>query len=124
MKWSTEKDFCPQTNRSSGWRKYVSIQYYGESCAAYIPTAIRKRVPFATWACLGYDLEKNELVIIPSTEQIGAVKVVTTNGRNHNLVVLSSFLRYCGVNDLPGKGRYRAEIINDNEIHVYFNDKV
>lgn len=126
--WRTKK----QKQRERRDTAFVSVRRknnkadknYGQITMTF-STEIVKASGFTNRVFLGYDEEKNELLIKGTIDEKG-LKLCKASNHSCKMLLISCtrFFSYCGIADTIEPNRYFAKVDNDGVIHVDFNTKV
>lgn len=128
QKWRTNR----LAQREIRYKSFVSVQRksnkadrnYGQ-IKVILSTEIVKTSGFTNRVFLGYDEEKNELLIKGTIDEKGLkLCKASKNGCKMLLICCTRFFTYCGIADTIEPDRYFAKVDNDGVIHVDFNTKV
>nr|DAE47491.1 MAG TPA: hypothetical protein [Caudoviricetes sp.] len=137
IKWVFDEEYRKwRTNRLAQreirHKSFVSVQRksneadrnYGQ-IKVVLSTEIVKESGFTNRVFLGYDEEKNELLIKGTTDDKGLkLCKASNNGCKMLLICCTRFFTYCGITDTIEPDRYFAKVDHDGIIHVDFNTKV
>lgn len=126
--WRTKK----QKQREKRNTSFVSVhrksneadRNYGQ-ITIVLSTEIVKTSGFTNRVFLGYDEEKNELLIKGTIDEKGLkLCKASQNSCKMLLICCTRFFSYCGIVDTVEPSRYFAKVDHDGIIHVDFNTKV
>lgn len=126
--WRTKK----QKQREKRNTSFVSVRRknnkadknYGQITMTF-STEIVKASGFTNRVFLGYDEEKNELLVKGTIDEKGLkLCKASRNGCKMLLISCTRFFSYCGIVDTVEPSRYFAKVDHNGIIHVDFNTKV
>lgn len=126
--WRTKK----QKQREKRNTAFVSVRRknnkadknYGQITMTF-STEIVKESGFTNRVFLGYDEEKNELLIKGTIDEKGLkLCKASRNDCKMLLICCTRFFSYCGIVDTVEPSRYFAKVDHNGIIHVDFNTKV
>lgn len=137
IKWIFDEDYqCWRTKKEKQREKrntsFVSVhrksnetdRNYGQ-ITIVLSTEIVKTSGFTNRVFLGYDEEKNELLIKGTIDEKGLkLCKASRNGCKMLLICCTRFFSYCGIVDTVEPSRYFAKVDHNGIIHVDFNTKV
>lgn len=137
IKWVFDEEYqCWRTKKQKQREKrntsFVSVhrksneadRNYGQ-ITIVLSTEIVKASGFTNRVFLGYDEEKNELLIKGTTDEKGLkLCKASQNGCKMLLICCTRFFTYCGIADTIEPDRYFAKVDHNGIIHVDFNTKV